>query len=97
MRGREFGTLVAGDPSLLRLVEVAVVDTHRRWHDRGGHPWSEPDAYRWLRYEDADPIGRLRDGLARLAAEGLQADPRLARRALAAASLLGYPRSGSGR
>ena len=82
MRHQDFETVVAGDPSLIRLVELGVLDAHRRWHVREGRDWSEPIAYRWLRYEDPDPPARLAEGLRRLEAEGVEVDAVLARRAL---------------
>jgi hypothetical protein len=53
---------------LLPAVEKLVVDAHRRWYEsRGLRDWSPPKAYHWLHYEDPDPIGRLSDGIERLA------------------------------
>ena len=69
MAAQPFDRLVEGDPSLLRRVEHLVVNAHRRWTESGGHGnWSEPKAYRWLHYEDPDPVDRLADGLRRLGA-----------------------------
>ena len=88
MREQPFEKIVGGEPGLLRMVEEAVVDAHRRWHQREHRPWTEPVAYRWLRYEDPDPIGRLEDGLRRLAAEGVEPDPARVRQAFVAAERL---------
>jgi hypothetical protein len=47
-------------PELLPGVERIVVENHRTLHQVGlGEVWSPPAAYRWMRYEDPDPIGRL--------------------------------------
>lgn len=52
---------------LLPQVEALVLEAHRRWYEsQGGTDWSPPTAYRWLRYEDPDPVGRLCDGVRRL-------------------------------
>ena len=71
MAEQPFADLVRGDPSLLQKVEQLVVGGHHRWHRSRRRPWSEPAAYHWLRYEDADPVARLADGARRLAAEGV--------------------------
>ena len=83
--------MIAGEPSLLRLVENAVVDLHRRWYRVDGRAWSEPVAYRWLHYEDPDPVARLAEGLQRLTDRGVEADAGLVNLAVAAARALGYP------
>lgn len=90
MGGQSFDSMVAGEPSLLRLVENAIIDAHRRRYARDGRAWSEPVAYRWLRYEDPDPIARLADGLRRIVAEGGEVDAELTGRAVASARELGY-------
>ncbi len=47
-----------------------VVEEHRvLFAEVLGEPWSRPRAYRWIRYEDPDPIGRLIDASVRLDAE----------------------------
>ena len=66
MATQDFELLTAGDPSLLRQVELIVIDGHRRLYEAQGKPWSEPIAYHWLRYEDPMPVTRLADGLRRL-------------------------------
>ncbi|GAC1658660.1 MAG: hypothetical protein NVS9B1_19040 [Candidatus Dormibacteraceae bacterium] len=71
MAEQPFSALTEGDPSLLGQVEKLVVEGHHRWHRSRRRPWSRPDAYRWLRYEDPDPLARLIDGARRLAAEGV--------------------------
>ena len=58
--------MTAGDPSLLRQVELIVLDGHRHLYAAKGKPWSERIAYDWLHYEDPQPLARLADGLRRL-------------------------------
>jgi hypothetical protein len=74
MATQEFANLTAGDPSLLRQVERIVIESHRRWYESRGIVWSEPVAYRWLRYEDPLPVARLADGVEKLLAEGAEVD-----------------------
>jgi hypothetical protein len=55
---------------LLPLLERIVVEEHAALHrDVLGEDWSPPAAYRWIRYEDPDPIARLIDATARLESE----------------------------
>jgi hypothetical protein len=63
MATQDFLLLTAGDPSLLRQVELIIIDSHRRLYAAEGKPWSEPIAYHWLRYEDPMPVTRLAEGL----------------------------------
>jgi len=45
---------------MLEAVERLVVEEHRvLFGEVRGEPWSRPVAYRWIRYEDPDPIGQL--------------------------------------
>lgn len=74
MAGQDFAILVAGEPSLLRQVELIVIESHRRLYAAEGRPWSEPIAYRWLRFEDPMPVARLADGLQRLRRRGAALD-----------------------
>jgi len=67
MAGQPFDRLLEGEPQLLASTEALVVDAHRRWYASEGRAgWSAPAAYRWLRYEDPDPVARLREGVRRL-------------------------------
>jgi len=66
MATQDFELLTVGDPSLLRQVELIVIDSHRRLYEAQGKPWSEAIAYHWLRYEDPMPVIRLAEGLRRL-------------------------------
>src|SRR5207245_9999730 len=63
MELQDFSALSAGDPSLLRQVELIVIDGHRRLYEAQGKAWSEPVAYHWLRYDDSMPAARLAEGL----------------------------------
>ena len=63
MELQEFAVLTSGEPSLLRQVELIVLDGHRRLYAAKGKPWSEPTAYEWLHYEDPMPVARLADGV----------------------------------
>ena len=46
--------------SLLRTLEHVIVQNHRLLHGGLlGQEWSAPAAYRWMRYEDPDPVSRL--------------------------------------
>ena len=74
MARQEFVLLNQGEPSLLRQVELVVVDSHRRLYAAQRKPWSEPIAYRWLRYEDPKPVVRLADGARRLRRRGATMD-----------------------
>jgi hypothetical protein len=70
MAQEPFERLLEGDPSLLGSVEAIVVAAHRSWYEAPGRTdWTEPKAYRWLHYEDPDPVARLAEGIRRLAPE----------------------------
>lgn len=84
MRGQDFDDLVAG--GLLKAVEEIVIAAYLEAHP-GSSP---PDAYRWLRYEDPDPVARLAEGVRRLRSEGASFDPVAVDKACAAASRRGY-------
>jgi hypothetical protein len=67
MAGQPFDSLVSGPDPLPHAVERVVVAAHRRWYEKQGRiDWTEPAAYRWLQYEDPDPVARLADGVRRL-------------------------------
>jgi hypothetical protein len=66
MRKQRFSDLVAErglrHGSLLRTLEHVVVDNHRRLHEEFmRQPWSAPAAYRWMRYENPDPVSQLEE------------------------------------
>jgi hypothetical protein len=67
MREQTF-EVVRGD--LLTELERLVVAEHAALFGQLlGERWSRPQAYRWIRYEDPDPIGRLIAASRRLAEE----------------------------
>jgi hypothetical protein len=74
MARQDFATLTIAEPSLLGHVEAIVVEGHRRLYLDRGRPWSQPIAYRWLRYEDPDPVARLREGVKKLRRRGASFD-----------------------
>lgn len=68
MEAADFAVLV--ESGLLRDVEEIVVEAYL-----GLHPGaSRPDAYRWLRYEDPDPVAQLAEGVRRLVQSGASFD-----------------------
>lgn len=64
MRSRPFSEL--RESGLLEAAEVLVLSLHRAVF---GEPWRPPEAYRWIRYEDPEPVGRLAEAVRRLRAE----------------------------
>jgi len=57
MRAQPFESVSS---ALLEGVERLVVEEHRvLFSEVLGEPWSPPVAYRWIRYEDPDPVGQL--------------------------------------
>jgi hypothetical protein len=59
---------------LLTELERMVVAEHAALHSGLlGERWSPPSAYRWIRYEDPDPIARLIAASGRLAGEWAEA------------------------
>ena len=87
MTGQDFDALVAG--GLLKEVEGIVVEAYVSVHPGA----SRPEAYRWLRYEDPDPVARLADGARRLGREGAKFDPIAVDKVCATASKMGYSNS----
>ncbi len=84
MAVQDFGRLVAG--GLLKDVEGIVIDAYREVHPQA----SMPDAYRWLRYEDPEPVDRLREGAGKLLLRGARFDAGAVDKACAKASKMGY-------
>jgi hypothetical protein len=91
MATQDFVLLTAGDPSLLRQVELIIIDSHRRLYAAEGKPWSEPIAYHWLRYEDPMPVTRLAEGLHRLLRTRTNLDLEAVDKACAEARKRGFP------
>ncbi len=90
MATQDFELFTAGDPSLLRQVELIIIDSHRRLYEAKGKPWSEPIAYHWLRYEDPMPVTRLAEGLRRLLRERTILDAEAVDKACAEAHKRGF-------
>ncbi len=81
---QELDVLVA--TGLLRDVEEVIVKAYLE-----AHPGAErSDVYRWLRYEDPDPIARLSDGVRRLRQMGVTFDAEAVDKACAEASKQGF-------
>jgi hypothetical protein len=72
MAARDFSEIESS--GLLRDVENIVVESHRRLYKAEGRAWSPPTAYRWLRYEDPQPVLRLAEGVKRLRRRGADFD-----------------------
>jgi hypothetical protein len=83
MARQDFDDLVAS--GLLMDVEEVVVQGYLSVHPGA----TRPDAYRWLRYEDPDPVARLADGVSRLREEGAEFDAIAVDKACARASKMG--------
>jgi hypothetical protein len=83
MEAAPFDALVGG--GLLKDVEEIVVEAYLAAHPGA----SRPEAYRWLRYEDPDPVARLADGVRRLRDEGARFAPDAVDKACAKASAMG--------
>jgi hypothetical protein len=75
MARQDFDRVSAGEPSLLRQVEEIVIDSHRRFYESEGRPWTRPIAYRWLRFEDPMPVARLLEGVQKLRRRGVSINP----------------------
>jgi hypothetical protein len=88
MATQDFQLLVAS--GLLRQVEQIVVDGHRMLHESKGLAWSPPIAYRWLRYEDPEPVARLAEGTKKLRRRGVEFDAGAVDKACAEASRKGF-------
>lgn len=97
MARQPFELMVEGGDPLLASAERVVLDAHRRWReDRLQQTWTAAAAYRWLRFEDPDPVRRLIDGVDRLA-RVVEVDQDALGVLIERAHLLGYPPSDSSR
>jgi hypothetical protein len=90
MERQEFEVLAGC--GLLVQVEQIVVEGHRTLNELEGLglEWSPPMAYRWLRYEDPEPVGRLSEGAKRLRERGVEFDAEAVEKACAEASKKGF-------
>ena len=88
MAGQEFSSVVSS--GLLKDVESIVIESHRVLYQSQGRAWSPPVAYRWLRYEDPDPIKRLSDGARELLRMGAEPDSSAVEKACAKARKSGF-------
>ena len=78
------------DSGLLLRVEEIVVESHRRLYAAQGREWSRPVAYRWLRYEDPEPVARLSHGVKRLRRRGAEFESDAVDKACVEASKRGF-------
>jgi len=84
MAGQDFANLV--DSGLLKEVEAIVIEAYL-----GANPGdSRPAAYHWLRYEDPEPVERLREGVEKLVKTGARFDAEAVEKACAKARKAGY-------
>jgi hypothetical protein len=88
MAGQDFAEVLKA--GLLKDAEGIVVKSHRRLYETEGKPWSPPVAYRWLRYEDPDPVARLAAGVRKLRRRGARFDAEAVDKACFKASKTGY-------
>jgi hypothetical protein len=88
MARQDFQLLVESD--LLSQVEQIVLDGHRTLHESKGLAWSPPMAYRWLRYEDPEPVARLAEGVKKLRRRGVEFDAGAVDKACAKAFRKGF-------
>jgi hypothetical protein len=88
MAGQEFSEMAG--TGLLREVERIVVEGHRELFATEGRDWSPPLAYRWLRYEDPDPVRRLAEGVLELRRLGARFDAGAVEKASRKASDRGF-------
>lgn len=88
MERQEFSVLA--ESGLLEQVEQIVVEGHRALSESEGLAWTPPMAYRWLHYEDPEPVSRLLDGTKRLRERGVEFDADAVEKACAEASQKGF-------
>jgi len=88
MSAQDFAELVKS--RLIIDVEDIVIDAHKRLYETEGLEWSRPIAYHWLRYENPDPVERLKDGVKRLRRRGAKFDVNAVEKACVKASKKGF-------
>jgi hypothetical protein len=90
MERQEFHDMA--ESGLLVQVEKIVVEGHRTLSglEESGLAWSPPMAYRWLRYEDPEPVSRLLEGTKRLRERGVEFDADAVEKACTEASKKGF-------
>lgn len=88
MRGRDFSELV--ESGLLGDVERIVVEAHRSVTKQRSGAWRPPDAYRWLRYENSEPVTRLAEGVEKLRRRGAEFEAEAVDKACVKASRTGF-------
>ena len=88
MGRQDFHLLV--ESGLLSQVEQIVVDGHRTLLESKGVAWSPPLAYRWLHYEDPEPVARLAEGVKKLRRRGVEFDAGAVDKACAEAVRKGF-------
>lgn len=79
-----FERLVA--TGLLRDVEEVVVNAYMDLHPGA----TRPAAYRWLHYEDPEPVAKLAEGVRKLSKTGARFDTEAVDKACAKARKLGF-------
>jgi hypothetical protein len=88
MGRQDFQLLV--ESGLLSQVEQIVVDGHRALHESKGLAWAPPMAYRWLHYEDPEPVVRLAEGVKKLRRRGVEFDADAVDKACAKSARKGF-------
>ena len=88
MATQDFQLLV--DTGLLAQVEQIVINGHRSLQESKGLAWSPSIAYRWLHYEDPEPVARLAEGVRKLSKGGVEFDAGAVDKACAEAVRKGF-------
>jgi hypothetical protein len=88
MAKQDFAELV--ESRLLTDVEDIIIEAHKKLYESEGLEWSRPIAYHWLRYENPDPVERLKDGVKRLRKRGAMFDADAVEKACVKASKKGF-------
>ena len=88
MARQDFQLLI--DSGLLKQVEQIVVGGHSKLYESKGLEWSPSVAYRWLRYEDPEPVARLAEGVKKLRRRAVEFDADAVDKACAKAVRKGF-------